>query len=141
MEEINISYLETYSRKPGLCLSSLWSPNWIWHCIPAKIQAFSWVTGCVPSRIASLAWTYKRDNCTGSRLSIFWSEKKNFLRSSTVSDSSIPCSLNVLLGSIQFTGRTKSYFTTWRGFVICNAEIDLERNINFNNIQWRVWLN
>lgn len=64
---------------------------------------FSWVTGCVPSRMASRAWTYNKFNWTGSLESIFWSEKKNFRLSNTVSDSSMPCSRRVFPMSTQLT--------------------------------------
>lgn len=46
----------THSKKPGLCFVSTWSPNCIWHCIPANWAACSTVTGWVPLIIASLAW-------------------------------------------------------------------------------------
>jgi len=111
----------THSRKPGRCLLSLWSPNWMWHWIPANSHAFSCVTGCVPSSIASRACTYSKFNCTGSRESMFWSEKKNLRLSSTVSLSSIPCSRRVLEGSIQFTETVRGLQITTI-LCLCNCD-------------------
>jgi len=34
-----------YLRKPGLCLSGSWLPNWTWHCRAANWQASSRVQG------------------------------------------------------------------------------------------------
>ena len=81
----------SYSIIPGLCLDSSWSPNCIWHCRPANWIASSYVTGCVPSTIPFRHWTYSKFNWTGSRWSIFVSEKKYFRRSTTVDCSSISC--------------------------------------------------
>ena len=57
----------TYSASiPGLCLSSLWSPNWIWTWRAPNCMAVSRGTGWVPSRMASLACSYSKLSWTGS---------------------------------------------------------------------------
>jgi len=82
--------------------------------MPANSQALSCVTGCVPSSIASRACTYSKFNCTGSRESMFWSEKKNLRLSSNVSFSTMPCSRRVFEGSTQFTSSSVfSFFRSW----------------------------
>lgn len=49
-----------YSKNPGLCLCSMWGPNWIWAWMPPNSQALSKDTGCEPFRMSSRAWNSKR---------------------------------------------------------------------------------
>lgn len=50
-----------YSKNPGLCLCSMWGPNWIWAWMPPNSQALSKETGCEPFRMSSLAWKTKKE--------------------------------------------------------------------------------
>lgn len=46
---------DAYSKNPGLCLCSMWGPNWIWAWIPPNSQALSNDTGWEPFRMSSRA--------------------------------------------------------------------------------------
>lgn len=52
--------IDTYSKNPGLCLWSMWGPNWIWAWMPPNSQALSNDTGWEPFRISSRAWKTKQ---------------------------------------------------------------------------------
>ena len=62
----NKSKVTHSASMPTLCLSSLWSPNWIWTCRAANWMASSSRTGWVPSKIASFACSYNKLSWTGS---------------------------------------------------------------------------
>lgn len=104
--------LQALSRVTGWVPSRIASRHWwgkiiqITPWIPKHTPYFCYVFITWHTQLLScdcLTCTYRRPNWTGSLESMFWSEKKYFLRKSKISVSSMPCSLSVLLWSTQLT--------------------------------------